>query len=80
MSNNCELVEELRKLKKSSLEAVDSEKEFSDFKQYMHIHRKVEDDLISTIARSSMQRTSQESAWFWYAEMLVMASPILFRI
>ena len=39
MSNNCELVEELRKLKKSSLEAVDSEKEFSDFKQYMHIHR-----------------------------------------
>lgn len=26
MSNNCELVEELRKLKKSSLEAVDSEK------------------------------------------------------
>ena len=38
MSNNCELVEELRKLKKSSLEAVDSEKEFSDFKQYMHIH------------------------------------------
>ncbi len=49
MSNNCELVEELRKLKKSSLEAVDSEKEFSDFKQYMHIHRKVEDDLISTI-------------------------------
>lgn len=49
MSNNCELVEELRKLKKSSLEAVDSEKEFSDFKQYMHIHRKVEDDLINTI-------------------------------
>lgn len=49
MSKYCELVEELRKLKKSSLEAVDSEKEFSAFKQYMHIHRKVEDDLISTI-------------------------------
>ena len=49
MTEYCELVEELRKLKKSSLEAVDSEKEFSKFKQYMHIHRKVEDDLISTI-------------------------------
>lgn len=49
MSNCCELVEELRKLKKSSLEAVDSEKEFSDFKKYMHIHRKVEEDLITTI-------------------------------
>lgn len=49
MSRYCELVDELRKLKKSSLEAVDSEKEFSEFKQYMHIHRKVEDDLISTI-------------------------------
>ncbi len=52
MTKYCELVEELRKLKKSSLEAVDSEKEFSKFKQYMHIHRKVEDDLISTIERA----------------------------
>lgn len=49
MTKYCELVEELRKLKKSSLEAVDNEKEFSEFKKYMHIHRKVEDDLISTI-------------------------------
>lgn len=49
MTKYCELVEELRKLKKSSLEAVDSEKVFSEFKQYMHVHRNVEDDLISTI-------------------------------
>lgn len=49
MSKHCDLVDELRRLKKSSLEAVDSEKEFSEFKQYMHIHRKVEDDLIRTI-------------------------------
>lgn len=49
MTKHCELAEELRKLKKSSLEAVDSEKKFSKFKQYMHIHRKVEDDLISTV-------------------------------
>lgn len=49
MSNHCDLVDELRRLKKSSLEAVDSEKAFSEFKQYMHIHRKVEDDLICTI-------------------------------
>lgn len=52
MSNNCDLVDELRRLKKSSLEAVDSEKVFSEFKQYMHIHRKVEDDLICTIEHS----------------------------
>ena len=49
MTKYCELVKELRKLKQSSLEAVDSEKQFSEFKQYMHIHRKVQDDLISTI-------------------------------
>lgn len=49
MSYNCELVGELSRLKKSALEAIDSEKEFSDFKQYMHIHRKVESDLINTI-------------------------------
>lgn len=52
MSIKCELVEELRRLKKSSLEAVDSENEFSDFKKYMHVHRKVEDDLINTIERA----------------------------
>lgn len=52
MSKYCELVEELRKLKKSSLEAVDSDKEFSDFKRYMHIHRKVESDLIHTIEQA----------------------------
>ena len=52
MSKDCELVAELRKLKKSSLEAVDNEKEFSNFKQYMHIHRTVESDLIQMIERA----------------------------
>lgn len=45
----CVLVDELKKLKKSSEEAVDNEKEFTSFKKYMHIHRQVEDDLISVI-------------------------------
>lgn len=45
----CTLIEELRRLKKSSQEAVDNEKEFTSFKKYMHVHRQVEDDLISVI-------------------------------
>lgn len=45
----CILVDELRRLKKSSYDAVDNENTFSDFKKYMHIKRPVEDDLINTI-------------------------------
>lgn len=37
--NKCPLVSELKKLKKSSSEAVDDEVSFSKFKNYMHIHR-----------------------------------------
>lgn len=48
----CVLVEELKKLKKSSEEAVDNEKELTSFKKYMHIHRQVEDDLVSVIKMS----------------------------
>lgn len=56
MFKYCELVNALKKTKKSSLEAVDSEKEFSDFKQYMHIHRKVENDLIATVEHAKSLR------------------------
>ena len=35
----CPLVDELKRLKKSSSEAVDNDEEFSPFKMYMHIHR-----------------------------------------
>lgn len=47
--DDCQLVKELKKLKKSSMEAVDNANEFSEFKKYMHIHRKAETDLIETI-------------------------------
>ncbi|MCM1524856.1 MAG: DNA phosphorothioation-dependent restriction protein DptF [Ruminococcus sp.] len=43
------LIEELKRLKKSSQDAVDNENSFNDFKKYMHIHRQVEDDLIAAI-------------------------------
>lgn len=46
----CVLIEELKRLKKSSQDAVDNEKEFTAFKKYMHVHRKVEEDLKETIA------------------------------
>lgn len=48
----CMLIEELKRLKKSSFDAVDNEKEFSDFKKYMHVHRQVEEDLVETIVRA----------------------------
>lgn len=48
-NNECPLVSELKKLKKSSSEAVDDEVSFSDFKKYMHVHRRLEDDLINQI-------------------------------
>lgn len=47
--NQCPLVSELKKLKKSSSEAVADEVSFSKFKNYMHIHRELEEDLISQI-------------------------------
>lgn len=47
--DECPLVAELKKLKKSSSEAVDNEESFSDFKKYMHIHRSLENDLIQKI-------------------------------
>lgn len=56
--NNCQLVDELKKLKKSSKEAVDNENDFSDFKKYMHVHRQVETDLIETIRQANNGRKS----------------------
>ena len=55
----CTLIEELKRLKKSSQEAVDNEKEFTDFKKYMHVHRQVENDLVNVIklAKSSEKKS-----------------------
>lgn len=41
----CGLVDELNRLRKSSGDSIDSDKNFDDFKKYMHIKRPVEDDL-----------------------------------
>ena len=48
----CHLVDELKRLKKSSSDAVDNDEEFSPFKMYMHIHRSLEDDLIKKIEQA----------------------------
>lgn len=48
-NGDCLLVEKLKRLKKSSRDAVDNENSFSPFKRYMHVHRQVEDNLIETI-------------------------------
>lgn len=49
----CLLVKELKRLKKSSRDAVDNEKKFTAFKRYMHVHRQVEDNLKETIATAN---------------------------
>lgn len=41
----CELMNYLSKLKKSSVEAVDSSDSFSDFQKYMHVKREAEEEL-----------------------------------
>ena len=42
---NCALVDELNRLRKSSGDSIDSEKSFDEFKQYMHVARDIEKDL-----------------------------------
>ena len=54
----CPLVDELKRLKKSSSDAVDNEEVFSAFKMYMHIHRSLEDDLIAKI-KQAKERTGK---------------------
>lgn len=45
----CELIDYLTKLKKSSIEAVDSSDNFSAFQKYMHVKRDVEEELDSLL-------------------------------
>lgn len=52
----CELIENLKRIKKSSKYAVSNEKDFTDFNKYMHIHRQIEDDLIKTINSARMSK------------------------
>jgi len=52
LDDECPLVSELKKLKKSSSEAIDSDESFSEFKKYMHIHRSIENDLVDKIEQA----------------------------
>ncbi|GAB6100176.1 hypothetical protein JCM16358_20550 [Halanaerocella petrolearia] len=55
---NC-FIEELRKLKESSKEAVENLKSFSKFKEYMHVKRGLQDELLSLIRNSQKVDKSQ---------------------
>ncbi len=57
-NNSCQLIDELKKLKKSSKESVDDENDFSDLKKYMHINCRVETDLINVIRQANNGRKS----------------------
>ena len=50
MNNKC-LIDELKKLKESSKEAVENITSFSDFKRYMHVKRYVQDELFRIIEK-----------------------------
>lgn len=52
----CDLQELLGKLKKSSAESVDNEKEFSEFKEYMHVERVVQNDLEKVINSAKISK------------------------
>lgn len=47
--SNCKLIDVLSKLRKSSKESIDNTEVFDDFKNYMHVERKAETDLINLI-------------------------------
>ena len=58
MNNNC-LIDELKKLKESSKEAVENITNFSEFKKYMHVNRNVQDELFNIIDKSSKSNSSK---------------------
>ena len=47
--SNCKLIDVLSKLRKSSKESIDNTEVFDGFKEYMHVERKAETDLINLI-------------------------------
>lgn len=46
---NCKLIDELNRLRKSSRDSIDGIGDFGDFKKYMHISRNVEEELIEIL-------------------------------
>lgn len=46
---NCELVNQLNRLRKSSSDSIDAISRFDDLKKYMHVSRRVEQDLIDIL-------------------------------
>lgn len=58
INNNC-LIDELKKLKESSKEAVENITSFSEFKNYMHVKRNVQDELFNIIEKSSKSNTAK---------------------
>lgn len=49
MMGNCKLVNELNRLRKSSSDSIDGITSFDDFNKYMHVSRRVEENLIDIL-------------------------------
>lgn len=54
MMGICKLVDELNRLRKSSSESIDGIGSFDDFKKYMHVSRKAEEDLIEILRKVAL--------------------------
>ena len=53
------LLAELSKLKESSQEAIENPNEFSSFKDYLHVERTIQNDMMSALTAAAGQNTSQ---------------------
>lgn len=58
MQNTC-LIEELKRLKESSKEAVENAEYFDDLNKYMHVKRPVEDELLDLIKKAQQSEKPQ---------------------
>lgn len=58
--SSCTLLEEIRKLKESSKEAIEGIEEFSLFKEYMHVEREVEIELKKILLHIHEQNISKQ--------------------
>lgn len=53
------LIEELKKLKESSKEAVENLDSFTEFKEYLHVHRQVQKELLTILESAAQSSFSQ---------------------
>ena len=72
---NCKFINELNRLRKSSSDSIDNVEKFDQFKSYMHVVRKMEEDLKGLLRKVN---ASGKRHWYYYVEVLAMVSHIFY--